>query len=140
MLSAITAVLLSVVPTAAFLGHPALSVSAAHARAHAARMTSPAGTQFGTVLCAGLACLDMQLLGASVPETPDSMATFRGCVMKAGGSAPNTAAALRTLGVPVAVLSQAGEDSNGEEIVRQLEACGVDTALFIRPYPVTGGC
>lgn len=60
----------------------------------------------GGVVCAGLSCVDMQLLGAVEPSSKEAIATFSGCSMRGGGSAPNTACALATLGVPSTVLSQ----------------------------------
>ena len=40
----------------------------------------------GGVLCAGLSCVDMQLMGAAEPTSREAIATFSGCTVRGGGS------------------------------------------------------
>ena len=49
----------------------------------------------------------------------------------------NTASALRTLDAPVAVLTQAGQDVHGAELLRQFAAAGVDTAMVMQDEGVS---
>lgn len=86
----------------------------------------------GGVLCAGLSCLDMQLLKASTPSSREAIAPFTGCVVRPGGSAPNTASALRALGADAGVLTCAGDDFHGAELEKQFGLQGVDTSLLLQ--------
>ena len=85
----------------------------------------------GSVLCVGLCCLDMQLLGAESPTTREAIAGFERCDVRAGGSISNTAAALATLGARAAVLGVVGDDGHGAELRRQWAAAGVDASLVV---------
>ena len=91
----------------------------------------------GGVLCAGLSCLDMQLLNAATPASQEAIAPFSGCEVRAGGSAPNTASALRALGVSASVLTCAGDDLHGAELERQFDSLGVNTDLLIKADDVS---
>jgi len=104
----------------------------------------------GSVICAGLSCIDMQLLSATEPGSREAIARFSGCSVAAGGSTSNTAAALRTLGVEAAILTATGRDVHGAELRRLYEASGIDlrlmleledvsTALAVLPVFETGG-
>ncbi|CAN0111488.1 unnamed protein product, partial [Heterosigma akashiwo] len=53
----------------------------------------------GGVLCVGLACLDMQLIGATKMEDPEAINTFQKTFYCAGGSAPMTSTALGHMGM-----------------------------------------
>ena len=86
----------------------------------------------GGVVCAGLSCLDMQLLGASEPTSAEAIARFDGCATAPGGSTSNTASALRSLGVGAAVLSCVGADAHGAELERAWARDGIDTTLLLR--------
>ena len=89
------------------------------------------GRMLGSVLCAGLSCVDMQLLRADSPQTAEAIARFNGCEVAAGGSASNAASALRAMGVDAAVLTFAGEDVHGAELTRIYESQGIDTTLLL---------
>ena len=91
----------------------------------------------GGVLCAGLSCVDMQLMHASEPTSREAIARFSGCSVSAGGSASNTASALRALGIGAAVLTQAGADLHGDELARQYAEAGIDVTLLLRDSSVS---
>lgn len=74
------------------------------------------GGVLGSVLCAGLSCVDMQLLRAADPDSREAIARFSGCEVAAGGSASNSASALRAMGVDAAVLTCRGDDVHGAEL------------------------
>jgi len=98
----------------------------------------PSAVYVGGVLCVGLACLDLQLLGAAEPTSREAIATFSGCDARAGGSPSNTGAALATLGVaPVWVVASVGDDLHGAELQRQWAAAGMDTSLVLRAAGVS---
>jgi len=90
------------------------------------------GGVVGGVLCAGLSCVDMQLLQASRPSSDEAIARFAGHATAPGGSASNTASALRTLRVGAAVITCVGEDANGAELERAYAREGIDTRLLMR--------
>ena len=104
--------------------------------AGAAGVLSAAGVR-GGVVCAGLSCLDMQLLGASEPTSAEAIARFDGCATAPGGSTSNTASALRSLGVAAAVLSCVGADAHGAELERAWARDGIDTSLLLRRRDVS---
>lgn len=85
----------------------------------------------GSVICAGLSCIDMQLLSATEPGSREAIARFSGCSVAAGGSTSNTASALRTLGVEAAILTATGRDVHGAELRRLYGASGIDQRLML---------
>ena len=95
------------------------------------------GRIVGCILCAGLSCLDMQLLRADSPTSAEAIAQFRGCELTAGGSASNAASALRAMGVDAAVLTCTGEDAHGAELAQIYETQGIDTTLLLRSSDVS---
>ena len=95
------------------------------------------GEVIGGVLCAGLSCIDMQLLRAATPTSREAIARFNGFDVTAGGSTSNTASALRALGVDAAVLTIAGDDFHGDELERIYADEGIDTTLLVRKAEVT---
>ena len=99
--------------------------------------SSGGGRVVGSVLCAGLSCVDMQLLRAADPATREAIAPFRGCEVTAGGSVSNSASALRAMGVDAAVMTCAGEDGHGSELLRIYEEQGIDTTLVLREASVS---
>jgi len=101
----------------------------------------------GGVVCVGLSCLDLMLLGASGEgEAFGAINTFQKQVFCPGGSAPQSSLALAEMlhGLGgreggrgkrrsvVKVLTKVGEDVHGEELLRQMEEAGVDTSLVMR--------
>uniref|UniRef100_A0A7S2Y4D8 Carbohydrate kinase PfkB domain-containing protein n=1 Tax=Fibrocapsa japonica TaxID=94617 RepID=A0A7S2Y4D8_9STRA len=98
-----------------------------------ADFTSMEGFFLGSILCAGLACLDMQMLGATKMSDPEAINTFQKTVYCAGGSAPMTSSALAHMGMTdVGVLIKLGNDLHGDEMTRQLQSAGVRTDMVIR--------
>lgn len=95
-------------------------------------MTSP------TIICCGLSCLDLQLHETAVPQTLETVTTFSHTTFIPGGCAPQTATALASLDIPVAILSQVGCDPHGETLRNLLTKEGVDTTgLQEMPSAVT---
>jgi myo-inositol-1-phosphate synthase len=125
-----SATLLSVLEKLSGARRPTTAVPAT--RRAASSTTSPASRVIdGGVLCAGLSCVDMQLLHAGTPASREAIAPFRGSKFSIGGSVSNTASALRALGVDTSVLTCAGEDVHGEELSKQYAALGIDTSPMI---------
>eukprot|EP00624_Nannochloropsis_granulata_P002250 evm.model.NODE_21477_length_6047_cov_27.332561.2 len=101
----------------------------------------------GGLLCVGLSCLDLMLLGTlGEGETFGTIKTFQKQVFCPGGSAPQSSLAvaemLHGLGgreggrgkrqSVVKVLTKVGNDVHGEELLRHMEEAGVDTSLVLR--------
>ncbi len=97
----------------------------------------------GGIVCVGLSCLDLMLVGASGEgETFGAINTFQQQVFCPGGSAPQSSLALGEMlgGLPprrnrqsvVKLLTKIGKDVHGDELLRQLEEAGVDTSLVLR--------
>ena len=95
------------------------------------------GGVVGSVLCAGLSCVDMMLLRATDPATREAIAPFQGCEVTAGGSASNSAMSLRAMGVSAAVLTCAGQDGRADELAQIFEGEGIDTTLLLREPDVS---
>uniref|UniRef100_A0A7S2B303 Carbohydrate kinase PfkB domain-containing protein n=1 Tax=Octactis speculum TaxID=3111310 RepID=A0A7S2B303_9STRA len=111
----------------------------------------------GGVICAGLACLDMELVGADRSPDVQTVNSFERIQMRAGGSAPQTTAALGRLGIPAVCVARVGQDSHGTAL-RQLlrdegaqaesdgfmvsEDAGVGTSVAVLPVYTDGkrGC
>lgn len=104
------------------------------------------------VLCAGLACLDMELLGCAAPPTPEAIARYARAAYAAGGCAPQAARALSVLGLRAAATYPAADDAHGNTLRTLLAAADVDarpvgdaaggdggTALAVLPVFRDGG-
>jgi sugar/nucleoside kinase (ribokinase family) len=72
------------------------------------------------ILCAGLACVDIELLGCTVPRTVESIAPFRTPRYTAGGSAAQASRALAVLGFRTAAAYAAADDAHGRALVDML--------------------
>jgi sugar/nucleoside kinase (ribokinase family) len=63
---------------------------------------------------------------------PDDKIKSTSLSVMGGGNAANTLTAIRRLGMPSAMLTKLGKDSNGDIIRSELEAEGVDTSMCVR--------
>jgi hypothetical protein len=106
-------------------------------------MSDPLGTFVGSAVCAGLCCLDMQLLGAtrSASGGVEAINSFERVAYSAGGSVPNTAGTLAALlrgggGVAVTAVARVGRDAHADELRSQLRASGVDASGLIDDPPL----
>lgn len=72
------------------------------------------------------------LVGVSERGTYEAINTFEAPVYCPGGSAAQSSVALGNMKVPVSVLCKVGNDSNGAELMRQLQQAGVDTSMVIK--------
>uniref|UniRef100_A0A7S2EFW1 Carbohydrate kinase PfkB domain-containing protein n=1 Tax=Trieres chinensis TaxID=1514140 RepID=A0A7S2EFW1_TRICV len=100
------------------------------------------------IICAGLSCLDLQLLGCTRSGSAESIERYDEAVYCAGGSASMASAALSLLfradekngsktdgtkaGTEVHVLTKVGEDLDGERMVGFYERVGSDSSLVLR--------
>jgi ribokinase len=57
-----------------------------------------------------------------------------------GGGGANVAARLAALGVPVVLVSRAGDDAAGRAAIAELRAAGVETRVAVDPLRATGTC
>ncbi len=80
------------------------------------------------VLCCGLSCLDVELHRCDVPASQESVTTFQGTHWRAGGSAPQTALALHSLNVHVAISTALGNDSHATKLVSLSEPIEIHRA------------
>jgi sugar/nucleoside kinase (ribokinase family) len=104
------------------------------------------------VVCAGVACVDVELGGCAVPATLESITHFERTRYAAGGSAPQTSRAFASLGFPTVAVYPAADDAHGRALAGMLVAAGVaarptvdgcsDTALAVLPVFTDGrrGC
>lgn len=109
-----------------------------------------AGTSPGPlVVCAGLCCLDMQLLDTS-NDGKEAINRFAGSAYHAGGAAPQAATAFMKLGFRSAVICKVGRDAHASQLAELLQANGValdwmiadpavQTSLSILPIYRDGG-
>lgn len=104
-----------------------------------------------SIICAGLACLDMHLSSCAVPLSLESITPFASSSFHAGGSAPQTAIALSALSISSAAVYPAADDEHGRTLLALLTAAGVAarpvetghaTALAVLPVYTDGrrGC
>lgn len=87
---------------------------------------------FGRVICCGCACLDLFLLNSEVLPTRESLALVQSTSFTPGCSTSNTGRALAELGVPVEILTQIGEDVNGDTLIKMWSEFGIGTKLVRR--------
>jgi sugar/nucleoside kinase (ribokinase family) len=92
------------------------------------------------VLCAGILVADV--FASPIPRLPDpgELTTTSGLVMAVGGSAANTAIALRILGQEVSVAGKVGADALGDFVISELRTRGVGTTRIrrTRNYSTSG--
>lgn len=101
----------------------------------------------GLVVCAGVACLDVELARAERPSSLESITSFRGTSERPGGSSPQTATALARLGQPCVVVARIGDDLPGVRLASLLREEGVEcfseeataTGMAIVPIFEAGG-
>jgi sugar/nucleoside kinase (ribokinase family) len=87
-------------------------------------------SQLPEVLCAGLACVDMELLACALPATVEAITPYSHARYAAGGCAPQTARALAALALRTAAVYPAADDAHGRTL-RDLLA-----AAHVAPHPV----
>lgn len=96
-----------------------------------------AGAERAEIVCAGVSCVDMMLLGVERPlPSPEAMVRFCGLQQMAGGGALNTARALRdwccrrarTRRIARHVLTLIGEDTPGDVYAREAARVASDCA------------
>lgn len=103
-----------------------------------------------TVVCAGLACVDMELRSCEVPLTRETVTRFGSVTYALGGSAPQTARALALFGVHVAAVYPVADDAHGRMLSELLRNAGVtphavalsfatSTSLAVLPVFTDGG-
>lgn len=105
------------------------------------------------VVCAGLACVDMELHACNIPVTRETVTSFGDVSYAAGGSAPQTSRALVALGLRSTAIYPAGDDAHGRALKNLLHEDGVlarpiecssssSTALAVLPVFTDGsrGC
>jgi sugar/nucleoside kinase (ribokinase family) len=80
------------------------------------------------VLCAGILVADVFANPIERLPQPGELTTTSGLVMSVGGSAANTAIALRGLGQAVAVAGKVGRDLQGDFVLSELSRRGVGVA------------
>ncbi len=94
----------------------------------------------GPIVCLGPVGIDIVMEGYA-PTDPDRLSTWAGPVemrMLAAGSVGYAALALLGLGRAVTLTSTVGDDHLGAELIRQLEASGVDTSdIDVAPGPTS---
>lgn len=73
----------------------------------------------------------MQLHHTKPPKTLEAVTSFSHTSFAPGGSAPQTALALSSLSISVAVLTHIGKDPHGETLRNLLNRAGVDTSTLI---------
>lgn len=88
------------------------------------------------IVCAGLSCLDLQLLGCTQSGAEESIEHFEKAVYCAGGSASMTATTLSLLtrsspSIHVYALTKVGEDFNGDKMVAFYKDAGAKTDLVL---------
>lgn len=95
-------------------------------------MTSPEARVAKPVIVVGHAALDRVYRVDAIPAKPTKVRAFEH-MESGGGTASNAAAAIGRLGGRVELWSRAGDDANGDTIVRLLAAEGVDVTHVLRP-------
>eukprot|EP00591_Stephanopyxis_turris_P013517 CAMPEP_0195510468 /NCGR_PEP_ID=MMETSP0794_2-20130614/3104_1 /TAXON_ID=515487 /ORGANISM="Stephanopyxis turris, Strain CCMP 815" /LENGTH=374 /DNA_ID=CAMNT_0040637895 /DNA_START=142 /DNA_END=1266 /DNA_ORIENTATION=- len=109
-------------------------------------MVSTTATTAGAIICAGLSCLDLQLLGCTKSGTEEAIEQYDEAVYCAGGSASMTATTLALLtktnaeeeeeeeeeeDVRIHVLTKLGADFNGDKLIDFYKRAGANTDLIL---------
>ncbi len=84
------------------------------------------------IVCSGVSCLDLFLYGTAPLPTRESLSMVRETQYRAGGATSNTGRALVKLGMPTAFMTVLGDDPNGQIMLDQWRADGVDTQYVLR--------
>lgn len=84
-----------------------------------------------TAICCGLSTVDIQLNACDVPLTLEHITKFSHTTSTAGGSSAQTALALSSLGVPVAVSTAIGPDTYGQSLITQLSERHINTSAIV---------
>jgi len=88
------------------------------------------------IVCSGVSCLDLFLLGTDPLMTRESLSMVRETQYRAGGVTSNTGRALVRLGMPVEYMTVIGEDPNGDIMLNFWKADGIDTRYVVRSREV----
>jgi sugar/nucleoside kinase (ribokinase family) len=84
------------------------------------------------VACVGILVADLFASPIQRLPNPGELTPTSGLIMSVGGSAANTAAALRILGQRVVVAGKVGEDMQGDFVITQLQRRGIDVSHIRR--------
>lgn len=84
------------------------------------------------IVCSGVSCLDLFLLGTDPLVTRESLSMVRETQYRAGGATSNTGHALVRLGMPVDYMTVLGADPNGEILLNLWQRDGIDTRYVVR--------
>ncbi len=84
------------------------------------------------IVCSGVSCLDLFLLGTEPLVTRESLSMVRETQYRAGGATSNTGRALVRLGMPVEYMTVLGEDANGDILLNLWQADGIETRYVVR--------
>lgn len=99
-----------------------------NARGHGA-VPIPASLSSLHVIGLGLCGLDLLATVSTFP-TPDTKIRTENLLPAGGGNVANTLTAVRRLGIRSTLISQVGDDSQGQQVLAELSADGVDTKLI----------
>lgn len=83
-----------------------------------------------SIICSGLICLDMLLESCQVPTTLESVTPFSRISYNPGGSAAQTALALRRLQLPTYISGVVADDPHGRTLLSALQQSGVNTDIL----------
>lgn len=101
-------------------------------RTFANALTDLKARQYHDVVCAGILVADIFADPVARLPNPGELTTTASLVMNVGGSAANTAVALRILGQEVDVSGKVGCDMQGDFVVSELQRRGIGVARIQR--------
>lgn len=84
------------------------------------------------IVCAGVSCLDLFLLGTESLVSRESLSLVREIQYRPGGATSNTGRALARFGVPVTYFTLIGDDANGDILLDLWRRDGIDTQFVMR--------
>ena len=93
-----------------------------------------------TIICAGLSCLDLQLLGCTKSGQAEAIEQYEKAVYCAGGSASMAATTLALLCddiMDIRVLTKLGKDLNGQVMLDFYREAGANTELCLQDASVS---
>mmetsp|Transcript_12274 Transcript_12274/g.18410 ORF Transcript_12274/g.18410 Transcript_12274/m.18410 type:complete len:487 (-) Transcript_12274:63-1523(-) len=82
-----------------------------------------------SIICVGAAGIDAVGMISSFPKPDDKIRTSS-LTLAGGGNAANTCSAISKLGITASIFSRVGADVNGQLVISQLQADGVQTDLI----------